>query len=674
MVSQLIGAIPPRLERARGLRLGRSPTDMRIVGQEHTEQLQHVLRGLVAGTDPVRLMEEALRGAVQAAHGRQGLLVGLVDGVSTPVASTGPVPRVVVDAADAAIASSRLARRTERDGKRGAVAECLRVGDRVVGALAIGGEAARLDPVQLPLFAHCASLALARRPSTAATSVTEVLDAIAGVASDLEGASVLVRVFDAAERLFGATAGFCAVFEGTAVRIPHFRGLDREGLREASRHPEFKALLTSPGLRVDPPTHPAVALLSNGVETAVGLPLHADGRRLGHLVLLLGEAPDAAQRAMLTSFATHVALALRSAALYRRVGDKEEQLTSVVHCMANPVLVVDDAGRFVLINGAAAELFSIASAFELGQPVAGKLGHPVLEDLLTEHDQGTTTEVVIGEADPRVYKASARRVMSSGGRVLGRVLVLDDITKERETDQVKSDFVAVIGHELRTPLTVMKGYLRTLVHRGEGLDPHVRELALKAVESNADRLQRLIEDVLFVSAVESGRSNLHLDDVDLGALVDSVVQERVKVKRPRKDLTLSLDTGKIQQVLHHLIDNALKYSDGDVVVEIQDRGDEVEVAVIDKGPGVFSGDVPRLFERFFQLDGASTRAHGGTGIGLYVCRRLVEAHGGKIWCESRLGVGSRFAFTMPRWQEVETAEVTIDEPVDEDAGIDISAP
>ena len=635
---------------------------MGYVAQDPTEHLQRVLRSLVAGTDPIRLLEEALRAAVQGAHGRQGLLVGLVDGVSTPLASTGAVPRVVVDVADVAIAKGHLARKTERDGKRGAVAECLRVGDRVVGALAVGGDAGRLEPVHLPLFAHCASLALARRPTTAATSVTEVLDAVAGVASDLDGASVLVRVFDAAERLFGAAAGFCAVFEGTAVRISHFRGLDREGLREATRDPEFKALLTSPGLRVDPPSHPAVALLSNGVDTAVGLPLYADGRRLGHLVLLLGEPPDAALRAMLTSFATHVALALRSAQLYRRVGDKEEQLTSVVHCMANPVLVVDEFGRFVLINGAAAELFSLAAAFELGQPVGGKLGHPVLEELLTEQGQGSTTEVVLGEVEPRVYKASARRVMSSGGRVLGRVLVLDDITKERETDQVKSDFVAVIGHELRTPLTVMKGYLRTLVHRGDALDPHVRELALKAVESNADRLQRLIEDVLFVSAVETGRSSLHVEDVDLGALVDSVVQDRVRVKRPRKDLTLSLDTAKVNQVLHHLVDNALKYSEGEVTVEIQDRGEEVEVAVVDHGPGIFSGDVPRLFERFFQLDGASTRAHGGTGIGLYVARRLVEAHGGKIWCESRLGVGSRFAFTLPRWHEVETTEVIIDEP------------
>jgi signal transduction histidine kinase len=365
---------------------------------------------------------------------------------------------------------------------------------------------------------------------------------------------------------------------------------------------------------------------------------------------------------MLTSFANHVALALRSAQLYRRVGDKEEQLTSVVHCMANPVLVVDDAGRFVLINGAAAELFSLASAFEIGQPVSGKLGHPVLEELLSVHDQGSTTEVVIGESEPRVYKASARRVMSSGGRVLGRVLVLDDITKERETDQVKSDFVAVIGHELRTPLTVMKGYLRTLVHRGDSLDPHVRELALKAIESNAERLQRLIEDVLFVSAVESGRSTLHLEDLDLGALVDAVVGERVKVRRPRKDLTVSMDAAKVQQVLQHLVDNALKYSDGEVTIEVKDEGDDFEVAVVDHGPGIFSGDVPRLFERFFQLDGASTRAHGGTGIGLYVCRRLVEAHGGRIWCESRLGVGSRFAFTIPRWREVEVTDVVIDEP------------
>src|SRR5438270_2777130 len=300
------------------------------VPEAHTEHLQRSLRALVAGSDPARLLNDTLRGAVQACGGRQGLLVGLVDGVSTPRASTGPVPRLVVDVADAAIASGRLSRRTERDGKQGAMAECLRVGNRVVGALAVSGEPDMLDPSQLPLFADCASLALGRRSATSTTSVVDILDALSRVASDLDGASILVRVFDAAEQLFGARAGFFAVFEGSGVRISHYRGLNRETLRDATRHPEFKALLTSPGLRVDGPTHPVVSLISTGVETAVGLPLLADGRRLGHLVLLVGEAPDAGQRALMTSFAGHVALALRSAELYRRVGDKEEQLASVV--------------------------------------------------------------------------------------------------------------------------------------------------------------------------------------------------------------------------------------------------------------------------------------------------------------------------------------------------------
>jgi signal transduction histidine kinase len=100
--------------------------------------------------------------------------------------------------------------------------------------------------------------------------------------------------------------------------------------------------------------------------------------------------------------------------------------------------------------------------------------------------------------------------------------------------------------------------------------------------------------------------------------------------------------------MHHLLDNALKYSEGPVVVELADKGDEVEISVTDSGPGIYSGDVPQLFERFRQLDGTSTRQHGGVGIGLYLCRRVVEALGGRIWCDSRLGVGSRFAFTLPK--------------------------
>jgi signal transduction histidine kinase len=110
----------------------------------------------------------------------------------------------------------------------------------------------------------------------------------------------------------------------------------------------------------------------------------------------------------------------------------------------------------------------------------------------------------------------------------------------------------------------------------------------------------------------------------------------------------NLDRTKVEQVLVHLVDNALKYTEGAVEIDVQEDDDRVVVSVVDEGPGIFSGDVAQLFERFRQLDGTSTRPAGGTGLGLYICRRLVELHGGRIWCDSRLGVGSRFAFSLPK--------------------------
>jgi signal transduction histidine kinase len=258
-----------------------------------------------------------------------------------------------------------------------------------------------------------------------------------------------------------------------------------------------------------------------------------------------------------------------------------------------------------------------------------------------------------------------RRIHSSDGRPLGRIMVLDDITTEREADQIKADLVAVIGHELRTPLTIMKGYVRTLLRKGSEIDDRSRSLALSALDSNAERLERLIEDLLLMSAIETSRPRLHLETVDVASVVGERVAERVQIRRPRSELPVLIDRPKLDQVLSHLIDNALKYSEGAVVVEVVDRDEDVEISITDSGPGIFSDDIALLFERFQQLDGTSTRAHGGTGIGLYICRRLVEALGGRIWCESRLGVGSKFAFTIPKDQPDEESL-----PLDEINGID----
>jgi signal transduction histidine kinase len=171
---------------------------------------------------------------------------------------------------------------------------------------------------------------------------------------------------------------------------------------------------------------------------------------------------------------------------------------------------------------------------------------------------------------------------------------------------------------------------------------------MEALGRNIDRLERLIEDLLFVSSVEQGRSTLRPAVDDLAALVGLLGGDRIVVRRPRHAVTLTYDRSKIGHAVYHLVDNALKYSEGEVLVEVVEHQDEVEVSVTDTGPGIYSGDLPLLFRRFRQLDGSSTRTQGGTGIGLYLARRVVEAHGGRIWCDSRLGRGSRFAFTLPR--------------------------
>lgn len=642
------------------LNRGASRADANTVPDQHVERLQLVLRGLAAGADPARLLSDALAGALAATGARDGLVLRAGADRHVVVATTGEVSGFLRETAEAALTSDRLQRGRHPDNGMVAVAEPLRAGGRVVGALAIGGNLKRLDPANLPLYADATTLILDRRPPAAGGELPEALRTLAALGNEVDTYALLSRIFDACAELFGAASGFCALFEDGSVRVGHYRGIDHERLLRASRHPDFRSMLSVDQARVEPANHPVVAQLARLGEVAASVPLVADGRKIGHLVLLLPTLPDASRMAVLSAFAAHAASCLRGAELYRRVNDHEEQLASIVHSMPNPVVVVNEAGGLVEVNGAASELFRLASSFEEGLPVAGRLGNAQLEGMLAEGSENGSAELVLGIEEPRVFRATVRRVRSKSGRTMGRVLVLDDLTGARQVDALKADFVAVIGHELRTPLTVMKGYLHTLTRRWETLADDKRQGAMEALQSNVLRLERLIEDLLFVSAIEQRRCKVELELHDLGALLEEQVGafERVSVRRPRRPVELELDSTKVGQVVHHLVDNAVKYSEGEVVVNLVDKGEVVEVSVADTGPGIYSGDLPHLFERFRQLDGTSTRTHGGVGIGLYLCKRIVEALGGRIWCESRLGVGSRFAFTLPKDGPPESASTS----------------
>jgi signal transduction histidine kinase len=240
---------------------------------------------------------------------------------------------------------------------------------------------------------------------------------------------------------------------------------------------------------------------------------------------------------------------------------------------------------------------------------------------------------------------------------MGRVLVMDDVTTEREAAQTQRDFVAMIGHELRTPLTIIKGFSRTLLRRIEAASVDDLTEGLKTIDGRAHQLERLIEDLLYVSKIETREASLRIEQVDLQQLAATVARDIIEDHNGREvmlevpaGLVWACDETKVGLILRHLMDNALKYSDPPtpVIVKVADEGDELRFDVVDKGIGIVSSDIPDIFERFRQIDPSATRERGGTGVGLYLCAQLVRMHDGEIWVDSTWGKGSTFAFTLPR--------------------------
>jgi two-component system phosphate regulon sensor histidine kinase PhoR len=218
--------------------------------------------------------------------------------------------------------------------------------------------------------------------------------------------------------------------------------------------------------------------------------------------------------------------------------------------------------------------------------------------------------------------------------------------------------VANVSHELRTPLSLIKGYVETLMD-GARNNPEVVERFLKIVERNTQRLDLLIQDLLTISALESGRVKLNLQPVELRPLVEKVFtdlktraeEKDVKLVNQLNDLTALVDAHRLEQVFANLVDNAIKYgrAQGTVTVGGQktDAG-KIEVFVQDDGPGIPPEALDRVFERFYRVDKARSREQGGTGLGLSIVKHIVQNHDGEVWAKSEPGKGAAFFFTLPR--------------------------
>ena len=280
-------------------------------------------------------------------------------------------------------------------------------------------------------------------------------------------------------------------------------------------------------------------------------------------------------------------------------------------------------------------------------------------DLVPESGMPRRREVPLGETAERVARVTTNPVVDHGGRYVGTVTTIADVTMEREIGQMKTEFVSTVSHELRTPLTSIKGYI-DLVLEGEAGDlTEAQEEFLGIVKDNSDRLVVLINDLLDISRIESGRVVLKIEPVDLGdTLADSVGTFRavldagdigLEVALPDDLPRVAADRVRVGQVVTNLVSNAVKYSPdgGTITVSARVEVGEVVLSVTDTGIGIGEEDQESLFAKFYRVDSSYTREVGGTGLGLAICKSIVELLGGRIWVESTLGAGSTFSFSLP---------------------------
>lgn len=240
------------------------------------------------------------------------------------------------------------------------------------------------------------------------------------------------------------------------------------------------------------------------------------------------------------------------------------------------------------------------------------------------------------------------------------VIIARDISKLREVERMKSEFVSMVSHELRTPLGLIKGYASTLLNPQLKIDEPTANRFMMGIDGAADRLAKLIENIMSVSRIESGLFRLTTQEMDLSQVIENAVTtaratskgHEVMLELPRPPIKVEGDRVQVELVMDNLLGNAIKYSPmgKPIRVDLHKRGTEVEVSVTDEGIGIAAQHLPKVFDKFYRVEGGYSRRTPGSGLGLYICRSIVEAHGGRIWAESVPGQGSTFTFALPTTQ------------------------
>jgi PAS domain S-box-containing protein len=428
-------------------------------------------------------------------------------------------------------------------------------------------------------------------------------------------------------------------------------------------------------------------LIRDEHETIIVAPLLANGQFYGTLVIAAADTEgfDPQQLELIDAVANNLASSIGSSDVIQTLSDQARELgmmlrqqqdesskrEAILASIADGVVFNDQRGRIVLVNRAAElildteaegligrdlhdllKVFTVGAREDLVKAMEIVLENPTLE-LAPEVAQ------TILQIDNRIINAHLASVITEGGESLGVVTVFRDITKEVEADRAKTEFVSTVSHELRTPMTAIKGYT-DLIHSGAvGEINENQKRFLGIIKTNTDRLTAMVNDLLDISRVETGRVRFEPAPVQLGDIIKTVIDALApNAENKRHKLTFHVraglpeimgDSDRLTQVFTNLIGNAINYTPegGELSVDVYSVENAVRADVRDTGIGIPAEDLGKIFERFYRADHPLVQESRGTGLGLPIVKLFVEMHGGRVWAESIVGQGSTFTVLLP---------------------------
>jgi PAS domain S-box-containing protein len=509
-----------------------------------------------------------------------------------------------------------------------------------------------------------------------------LLEISRAITAQLDLGEVLKRVLNASVVMLGGQAGWIALRDPrVGYRIRATVGLDSAKVPELNQKLRELIVGVEEGHAHEVAESTMKAMLgmldtSGQLRQYVALPLIFAGEPLGLLVIFRSFPGSATSDdvQILQSFADQAAIAVHNAQLYEHIDHERRRLGAILQHNADGVMILDANRRVLMFNRALERMTGWRSADAVGQlhddviqwkRREGSDLNDALASGWPKRRDSDTPETLYAEGDLQRRDGMTLSVgityaplFTSEGQLANVVANVRDITHWRQAQEMQNVFISTISHELKTPVAIIKGYAGTLTREDANWNPETIKQGLEVIEDEADRLTALIENLLTASRLQADRAmRLDMADVRLDELAARAV-ERLKSQSAKHKFALDFpsdfppvqgDETRLRQVIDNLLGNAIKYSPegGKIEVGGVDRGSDVVVYVRDQGVGLTEADQEHVFDRFYRVDSALSRKTQGTGLGLYLAKSIVEAHGGTIGVDSKPGQGSTFYFTIP---------------------------